>query len=110
VPNQFVIPLPARPLARAYLFPMAVVPNAWGVWNMLYFRLSSRWRVPIGVHGAILVLLLIPAGVLLARLLDDFTIQMRFAVPMVPIGMAVYYLAWRHLVSRLNAELGIDAG
>jgi hypothetical protein len=26
---------------------------------------------------------------------------------MVPIGMAVYYLAWKHLVGRLNAELGI---
>jgi hypothetical protein len=57
--------------------------------------------------GAALVLLLIPGGVALARLLDDFTIQMRFALPMVPIGMAVYYLAWKHLVGRLNAELGI---
>lgn len=107
VPNQFVIPLPGRPLARAYLFPMAIVPNAWGAWNMLYLALSSRRRLPIGVHGAILVLLLIPLGVGVARLLDEFTIQPRFALPMVPIGMAVYYLAWKYLVARLNAELGI---
>ena len=109
VPNQFVIPLPGRPLARAYLFPMAIVPNAWGVWNMLHVAFSSRWRVPIGIHGALLVLLLIPGGVVLARLLDDFSIQMRFALPMIPIGMAAYYLAWKYLVGRLNAELGIAA-
>src|SRR5437016_824732 len=30
VPNQFVIPLPGRPLERALIFPMAVVPNLWG--------------------------------------------------------------------------------
>jgi hypothetical protein len=26
---------------------------------------------------------------------------------MVPIGMAVYYLAWKYLVGFLNAEIGI---
>src|SRR5947207_1973038 len=29
VPNQFVIPMPGRPLERAIIFPMAVVPNVW---------------------------------------------------------------------------------
>lgn len=107
VPNQFVIPLSSRPLARAFLFPMAVVPNAWGLWNMLHLALRTRFRLSLGLHGSVLVLLLIPLGVALARLLDDFTIQLKFALPMVPIGMAVYYLAWKHLVGRLNAELGI---
>ena len=109
VPNQFVIPMPSAPLSRAYLFPMAVVPNAWGLWNMLFVALSNRFpgRLSLGLHGALLVLLLIPGGIALAGLLDDFTIQMRFALPMIPIGMAVYYLAWKHLVSRLNAEVGI---
>jgi hypothetical protein len=107
VPNQFVIPLSARPLVRAYLFPMAVVPNVWGAWNMLHLALKARFRLPLGLHGAILVLLLIPGGVALARLFDNFTIQMRFALPMIPIGMAVYYLAWKHLVGRLNSEVGI---
>ena len=109
VPNQFVIPMPSAPLERGYLFPMAVVPNAWGAWNMLFLALRNRRprRLSIGLHGALLVLLLIPGGVALASLLDDFTIQMRFALPMIPIGMAVYYLAWKHLVGRLNAELGI---
>ncbi len=48
VPSQFVLGLPARPLERAILFPMAVVPNAWGVWNMLYLALRRRVRLPLG--------------------------------------------------------------
>ena len=107
VPNQFVLGLPARPLDRAFLFPMAIVPNAWGLWNMLYLALRGRLRLPLGVFGSLLVLILIPGGVALARLLDAFTIQLQFAVPMVPIGLGVYYLAWKYLVGRLNQELGI---
>ena len=107
VPNQFVLGLPARPLDRAFLFPMAIVPNAWGLWNMLHLALRGRLRLPLGVFGSLLVLILIPGGVALARLLDAFTIQLQFAVPMVPIGMGVYYLAWKYLVGFLNQELGI---
>ncbi len=107
VPNQFVLGLPARPLDRAFLFPMAIVPNAWGLWNMLHLALRGRVRLPLGVYGSLLVLLLIPGGVALARALDAFAIQLQFAVPMVPIGMGVYYLAWKYLVGFLNQELGI---
>ena len=38
---------------------------------------------------------------------DDFTIQMQFALPMVPIALTVYYLVWKYAVRRLNDELGI---
>lgn len=107
VSNQFVIPLASRPLDRALLFPMAVVPNVWGLWNMLYLRTRSSLHHSLGVHGAILVVLLIPGGIALARLFDTFGIQWRFALPMFPVGMAVYYLAWKHLVSYLNEEVGI---
>ena len=107
VPNQFVVPLPGQPLDRAIVFPMAVVPNVWGMWNMLHVALRSRLRLSLGVHGALLPLILMPLGVALARVLDAFTIQWRFALPMVPIGMAVYYLAWKHLVGFLNDEVGV---
>jgi hypothetical protein len=107
VSNQFVIPLASRPLDRALLFPMAIVPNVWGLWNMLYLQLRSRARLSLGVHGALLVVLLIPGGILLARLFDTFTIQWQFALPMFPIGMAVYYLAWKYFVRFLNEEMGI---
>lgn len=107
VPNQFVIGLPGRPLERAIVFPMAVVPNAWGAWNMLHLALRSRMGLSLGLHGALLPLVLMPGGIALARALDVFTIQLQFAVPMVPIGMTVYYLAWKYLVGFLNEEMGV---
>jgi hypothetical protein len=107
VPNQFVLGYSTAPLERAILFPMAIVPNVWGAWNMFYLRIRSRVPWSVGVHGSLLVLLLIPGGVALARAFDVFTIQLQFALPMVPIGMGIYYLAWKHLVGRLNAEMGI---
>jgi hypothetical protein len=107
VPSQFVLAMPARPLARALVFPMAVVPNLWGVWNMLHLKLRSRVPVPLGAFGAVLPLLLFPGGIMLARALDVFTIQWRLALPILPIGVAVYYLAWKHLVGFLNEEMGI---
>ena len=67
VPNQFVIPLPGPPLERAIVFPMAVVPNTWGAWNMLHLALRSRVPLSLGVHGALLPLILIPSGIALAR-------------------------------------------
>ena len=107
VSSQFVIPLPAAPLDRAIMFPMAIVPNVWGAWNMLYLALRSRFRWSLGLHGAILPLLLMPAGFALARSLDVFDIQWQYALPLAPVGMAVYYLAWKHLVGFLNREVGI---
>ena len=107
VSSQFVIPLPGAPLDRAIVFPMAVVPNLWGAWNMLYLALRSRLNWSIGVHGALLPLLLMPLGVALARSLDVFHLQWKFVLPMVPVGMTVYYLAWKYLVGFLNQEVGI---
>lgn len=107
VPSQFVLEMPAWPLARAIVFPMAIVPNAWGLWNMLHLRLSGRAKLPLGFHGAVLPLLLIPGGVALARVLDVFSIQLGYALPIIPIGIAVYYLAWKYLVGFLNEEMGI---
>ena len=48
-----------------------------------------------------------PLGYSLTRSLDVFDIQWQFALPMVPVGMAIYYLAWKHLVGFLNREVGI---
>ncbi len=107
VPSQFVLEMPASPLARAIVFPMAVVPNVWGLWNMLYLALRSRVRLPLGLYGALLPLFLISGGMALARSLDVFHLQLRFALPIIPIGMGVYYLAWKFLVGFLNEEMGI---
>ena len=107
VSSQFVIPLPGAPLDRAIVFPMAVVPNLWGAWNILYLALRSRLRWWLGVHGAVLPLVLMPLGVALARSLDVFELNWELVLPMVPVGMTVYYLAWKYLVGFLNQEVGI---
>src|SRR5437870_485191 len=88
------IPLP---LERIIVFPMAVVPNLWGLWNVLHLALGER-RWPIGVHGAALPLLLIPMGLLLAHLYGVRVITPALAAPAAPFGMAIYYLAWKYLV------------
>ena len=107
VPSQFVFGLPARPLERASLCPMAIVPNLWGVWNMVWVATKSRTRLPVGLHGSVLPALLVPAGILLGRALELFHIQMGYALLAIPVGMAMYYLAWKFLVGSLNREMGL---
>jgi hypothetical protein len=100
----FGLPLP---LERVIIFPMAVVPNLWGVWNMLRLALGAGEGWPIGLHGAVLPLLLIPLGLLLARLFAiDIITPGRIAV-FAPFAIAVYYLAWKYLVGYFNTVLGI---
>ena len=106
-PSEFLAPLVNRPLERAIIFPMAVVPNLWGVWNMLHLALRRRVPVPLGLHGAVLPLMLVPAGAALASALDVFTIAPSTAIVIAPIGMVIYYLLWKHVVGYLNAEVGV---
>ena len=54
---------------------MAVVPNMWGAWNMLYLELRSRFRWSLGVHGALHPLLLMPLGIALASSLEVFPLD-----------------------------------
>lgn len=97
------------PIERVIMFPMAVVPNLWGLWNVVYIALHSRFNLPIGAHGAILPCLLAPAGYLTARVLGfpipGFVLQ-GFPFGIV-IAIAIYYLAWKYLVGFLNAELAV---
>ena len=96
------------PIERVIMFPMAVVPNLWGAWNMLHLAMGRDRRWPIGVHGALLPLVLIPLGLLLARVFAIDVITPRLVAVFAPFGMAVYYLAWKHLVGYFNAVLGIE--
>jgi hypothetical protein len=97
------------PLERVMIFPMAVVPLLWGLWNVLFVASHSRTHLPIGFHGAILPFILGPLGILLTGALD-------FQLPnfashyfpiLAPIGLIAYYLAWKYFVGFLNAVLGI---
>lgn len=107
VPSQFVLAMPTAPLERAMVFPTAFVPNLWGLWNMLHLAVRDPFKLPLGVHGSLLPIVLVPAGVTLASALDVFTIQLSFALPIIPVGMILYYLVWRHAVGFLNREMGI---
>jgi hypothetical protein len=102
---RFVYNVPIA-IERLLVFPMAVVPNLWGVWNMLYVRLDSR-RLPLGIHGAALVLVLAPVGFALARALDIWIVTPSVVLTVAPVGLIIYYLLWKHIVGLLNQFLGV---
>ena len=92
------------PIERVIVFPMAVVPNAWGLWNILFVALRPRLRLSIGLHGALLPILLAPLGIVAASLLN-FPISSVVAhdLPIAAlVGLIVYYFAWKYLVGFLN--------
>jgi hypothetical protein len=99
--GHFAQRLPAR-LENAIVFPMAVVPNLWGLWNVLYTSLRLSRRVSIGVFGSLLPLILVPAGIALASVLDLGFYSARLAAVMLPVAMAIYYLAWKYAVAFFN--------
>ncbi len=94
-------------LERAIIFPIAVVPNLWGLWNLLYVALKLRERVSIGIFGALLPVLLVPAGVALAAALDLRFYTPRQALGVLPVAMAVYYLLWKYGVAFLNRVIEV---
>ncbi len=103
---RYVFNIPV-PIERVIVFPMAVVPNLWGLWNMLFVALRGHLHLSIGLHGALLPILLAPLGILVASLLS-FPIPnfAAHAFPIAaPVGLIVYYLAWKYLVSFFNRVL-----
>jgi len=115
----FQIPVP---LERALVFPMALAPNLFGLWNILY--VWSGRRVPIGFHGALLPLVMAPISVVVAKFIgilsfgagsinffQQVTVPYSHILPVV-IGqlcamMVVYYLIWKYIVGWLNRVLEI---
>ena len=107
------------PFERGIIFPMALVPSLWALWNMLWIG-SRRMHLPIGVHGALLPFLLLPSGALLATALHILSIgaggvtwfnsvyvPYTWIVPVFCAAIAVYYLMWKYVVGFLNRTLGI---
>ena len=95
------------PIERVIVFPMALIPNLWGVWNMLYVWLRRRCRMPIGLHGALLVILIVPIGLVVANVLGFGLPQHPFAIVGPAAAMAAYYLVWKYIVNFLNGLLEI---
>jgi hypothetical protein len=101
--GRYVYNVPV-PIERVIVFPMAVVPNIWGLWNILFIALRTRLQLSLGLFGALLPFLLAPLGIVVASLLN-FPLP-AFAAHVFPIaapvGLIVYYLAWKYLVGFLN--------
>ena len=108
------------PFERGLVFPMALVPSLWALWNMLWLGSHSRTHLPIGVHGTLLPLLLLPSGTTLATSLgilglgsSGVTWFHTFYIPYTVIALfflgalAGYYLVWKYIVGFLNRTLGI---
>jgi hypothetical protein len=57
------------PIERGIVVPMALVPSLFGLWNMFWVGTHERTHLPIGLHGAVLPVLMMPAGAVLATCL-----------------------------------------
>ena len=97
------------PLERFIVFPMAVVPNAWGFWNVLFVAWRRHLPLSIGLHGALLPILLLPLG-LAASVFLNFSIPgfaTRAFPILAPLALIFYYLLWKYVVGFLNRVLGL---
>jgi len=103
---RYIYKIPV-PIERVIVFPMAVVPNAWGLWNVLFIFWRERLQMSIGLHGALLPFLLAPLGIAAAGILNfpipNFVVH--FLPVAAPLGLVIYYLAWKYLVGFLNRVL-----
>ena len=108
------------PIERGLVFPMALVPGLWGLWNMLWEWSHPSSHLPLGLHGAVLPLLMLPTGTLIATQLGVLKLGVSHAIwfdsvhiPYTLIAacfMAAligYYLAWKYIVGFVNRVLGI---
>jgi hypothetical protein len=105
---RYVYDVPV-PIERVLVFPMAVVPNLWGLWNVLFIASHERTHLSIGVYGALLPFVLAPLGILLTHALDFPAVPYaaRIFPIAAPIALIAYYLVWKYLVSFLNGVLAI---
>ena len=108
------------PIERIVIFPMALAPSIFGLWNMFYARLSAGRHLPLGLHGALLPLILIPLGMAGATALQCLSFGRSGVVwfqaiafpymllaPWIVVVMICYYLVWKYLVGFCNKVLGI---
>jgi len=97
------------PIERGLVFPLAIVPGLWGLWNMLFIVVRRHWRIPLGVHGALVPLIVGPLALCTAFLLGFDIPPFALAVfPVgVPVAMLAYYLVWKYLVGFFNRMLEI---
>ena len=111
---------PSFPAERGLIFPMSLIPLAWGLWNVLWKWSHPSTHLSVGAHGAILPLLLLPTGTLIGTSLGILrlgssgvtwfqAIQVPYALIAAVFAavLAAYYLVWKYVVGFVNRTLGI---
>jgi hypothetical protein len=113
----FQVPIP---IERVIIFPMALVPNAFGIWNIIYVSLRPHPRLPIGFHGALLPVVMVPVGAFAAVIggflrigasgvtwFQAINVPYSLIAPWFLGAVAIYYLVWKYAVGFFNQMLGI---
>jgi hypothetical protein len=108
------------PIERGLVFPMALVPLLWGLWNMLWLASHAQTHLSVGPHGALLPFVLVPGGTTVGLSLGVLSLGAThvtwFGAVALPYGLVaagfcvaliVYYLVWKYIVAFINRELGI---
>ena len=108
------------PIEQAMIFPMAIVPSLFGLWNMLWVGSHVRTGLPIGLQGALLPVIMAPVGGMVACHFGVLQFEphgivwfqaIHLPYALIAVGwlaaMAGYYLVWKYLVGYLNWVLGI---
>jgi hypothetical protein len=100
---------PKIPLERVLVFPLALVPAIWGLWNVVYVALHGRRRLPLGIHGAIVPAAMFPLALTGARVFGfEFVMAAApYVLLTLPVLMIIYFLVWKYLVGFLNELQGI---
>lgn len=111
---------PSFPVERGLVFPLALIPVTWGLWNVLWKVSRGSTNLSVGAHGAILPLLLLPAGTIIGTMLGILQLGTShvtwFQAIQVPYSLiatvfvavvAAYYLVWKYVVGFMNRTLEI---
>lgn len=109
------------PIEKFLVFPMALVPTLFGLWNMLHLASHESTHLAIGPHGAILPLIGAPIGATVASCLGilkfgahSVSVLQCAQIPYMVLpfcvlaAMAGYYLVWKYIVGFVNGVLGIS--
>ena len=107
-------------IERGIIFPVAFVPNLWGIWNVIFLKIHEKHAWAIGAHGALLPFVLAPMGLLVGGAFSLVAFRGAAMIfmnaVMIPYGalaagvccaVILYYFVWKYIVGFLNEVVGV---